>query len=129
MKKSLLFLKSIELPTNRDAAEYLFEFSLIDESLIGLPEERSCTTNHSIRVSITGRMQAAWRGKQKNIDFHKVCFEYGKRELMLRVKNGTISSSNELNITSSKYPDVCPFESNRIHCEAGSRETIEVTNN
>ncbi|MGB5848075.1 MAG: hypothetical protein WBH40_06285 [Ignavibacteriaceae bacterium] len=126
MQKRLTLLEAINGTTSRDANEYHYKFALVDISLIGMPEESHYTSRHWIRVFISGTMEAAWMAKQQNIDFLKVCYEYGKREIIQKVKDGSIQNSQELEIMSVNYPDECPFQSERINSEIGAVTDFEV---
>lgn len=127
MLKRLTLLEANLGHTTRDGNEYHYRFSLVDTSLIGLPEESYYTSRHWIRVFISGTMEAVWLGRQPNIDFMKVCFEYAKRELIQKVKDGSIQDQHELEILSSNFPNECPFESVRIIMEAGAFNDFEVS--
>jgi hypothetical protein len=127
MYKRLKLIEANELPTSRDGAYYMYRFSLIDMSLVGQPEEKSSTTYHKIKVGISGTMIAAWMAKQDYIDIQKVCFEYGKRDLIQKTKDGRIQDFQELIITSHDYPNECPFQSKRIQLDIGSVFDFEVS--
>lgn len=126
MQKRLTLLEAIEGRTERDGSEYHYRFSLVDTSLIGMPEENYYTSSHKIRVFISGRMEASWIAKQPNIDFIKVCYEYAKRELIQKIKDGSIQENQELEIMSTNYPNECPFQSDRIVNKIGTYTDFEV---
>ncbi len=127
MNKRLKLVEARELPRTRDGSDYLYRFSLVDISLIGMPEENYYTSQHRIKVGISGTMEAVWLGRQPNINFSKICYEYGKRELVQKVKDGIIQEYQELEITSVNYPNQCPFQSERIIMEVGTSTDFEVT--
>lgn len=127
MNKRLTLIEARELPRTRDGSDYLYRFSLVDISLINMPEENYYTSIHRIKVGISGIMEAGWMGRQQNIDFLKVCYEYGKREIIQKVKDGSIQDYQELEITSTNYPNRCPFQSDRIVSEIGTSTDFEVT--
>ncbi|MFZ1517695.1 MAG: hypothetical protein WAU11_02915 [Ignavibacteriaceae bacterium] len=126
MQKRLTLLEAIEGMTARDGSEYHYRFSLVDTSLIGMPEENYYISSHKIRVFISGRMEAAWIAKQPNIDFIKVCYEYAKRELIQKIKDGSIQENQELEIMSTNFPNECPFQSDRIVSKIGTYTDFEV---
>jgi hypothetical protein len=119
MKKRLTLLEAVEGRTARDGSEYHYRFSLVDTSLIGMPEENYYTSIHRIKVFISGTMEAVWLARQANINFIKVCYEYAKRELIQKVKDGSIQDRQELEIMSTNYPNECPFQSDRIEMDVG----------
>ncbi len=127
MNKRLKLIEAKTLSRIHHVNDYLYGFSLVDISLIGMPEENYYTSQHRIKVSISGRMEAAWLVQQTNIDFDKICFEYGKRELIQKIKDGSIQEYQELEITSINYPNICPFQSDRIVLETGVFTDFEVT--
>ena len=127
MNKRLTLIEAHELPRTRDGSDYIYRFSLEDISLIGQPEENYYTTQHRIKVGISGTMESVWMARQENIEFMKVCYEYGKRELIQKVKDGSIQDYQELIITSTNYPNECPFQSDRINFEINASIDLEVS--
>ncbi|RKY93224.1 MAG: hypothetical protein DRQ01_05245 [Ignavibacteriae bacterium] len=126
MKKRLTLLDYGKGATQRDGSLYIFEFVLVNSTLIGKPEERSNTTYHKILVFITGRMEASWLWGQPKIDFMKVCYEFAKKELMQKTKDGSIEVSQELEIASTNYYNECPFDSERIKMDREEFTEFEV---
>ncbi|MCZ6702294.1 MAG: hypothetical protein O6940_04550 [Ignavibacteria bacterium] len=126
MTKKITLVEAKELPETRDGSDYLYRFSLIDASLIGKPEEYFYTTYHEIKVGISGTMEAAWIARQENINFLKVCYEFGKRELVQKVKDGSIQKYQELEITSVTQPDGCPYQSDRIEFSIGATVNFDI---
>ena len=99
MNKRLKLLEKKELPNIRHGHNYLYKFSLVDISLIGTPEEMDRTSEHKIKVDISDFVEAIWKSRQNDIDFFKICFEFGKRELIQKIKDGSIQKYQELEIT------------------------------
>jgi len=126
MGKRLTLLEAVEGRTQRDGSEYHYRFSLVDISLIGMPEENYYTSTHRISVFISGTMEAVWMARQANIEFIKVCYEYAKRELIQKVKDGSIQNRQSLEIMTTNYPNECPFQSDRIVMEVGAITDFEV---
>lgn len=126
MKKILTLLTFKEGTTQRDGSLYVFEFALVDSAFVGKPEEKFNATEHKILVYITGRIEGSWMHRQPQIDFMKVCYEFAKRELMQKVKDGTISKRQELEITSINSSNECPFDSERIEMAVGEFIEFEV---
>ena len=126
MKKRLTLLEASEKITDRDGSEYIYRFSLVDTSLIGMPEENYFTSIHKIKVFISGRMEASWLARQSDINFIKVCYEFAKRELIQKVKDGSIREYQEIEITSTNYPNECPFRSDKIDMIVGKFGDFEV---
>ena len=126
MKKILTLLTFNEGTTQRDGSLYVFEFALVDSTLVGKPEEKFNTTAHKILIYITGRIEGSWMHRQPQIDFMKVCYEFAKRELMQKVKDGTIRKRQELEISTINSSNECPFDSGRIKMAVGEFIEFEI---
>lgn len=126
MKKRLKLLEAVEIETPRDGSRYHYRFSLVDASLIGMPEENHYTSSHIINVFISGTMESVWLARQENINFIKVCYEYAKRELIQKIKDGSIENLQNLEIMSTNYPNKCPFESDRIIMDVGTYTDFDI---
>lgn len=122
-KKRLRFGNPNFIQSNRDATEYVFPFTVVDSSIIGAPEEKSETKEHHIIVSITGTLECCWGINQQ--DIKKVLFEYGKRHIIEKLKDGSLSDKEELWLSTGSHPTTCPFDPSRISEPDGSE--IDVT--
>jgi hypothetical protein len=122
MKKSITFEAPSPLPRTRDATEYVFPYAIVDSSLVGTPEERSRTSSFSIRVGGTGSLISCWDFEEA--DLIRVLFEYGKRHVIQKLKDGALSDKEELLLSTSTAEIPCPFDPSRIPNLAGA--TIEV---
>jgi hypothetical protein len=127
-KKILTFKEPVCLETFafslRDVTQYRFEFSVVDSSLIGQPEERSGTLYGRLFVGITIELNLNWRLKDEEL--LKVLFEYGKRHVIQKIKDGTLSDREELLLTTSNSPEDCPFDPSRIPHPSGAKFEVEV---
>lgn len=110
----------------RDVTRYLFEFSVVDSSLVYQPEEISETLRGKLVVGITRELNYNWRLNQK--DLIKVLFEFGKRHIIQKIKDRTLAESEELLLTTSNSSDNCPFDPSRIPNPNGPRFKVEITN-
>ena len=117
-EKKVRFGKPYLLPKTRDVVEYQFPFTVI-----GAPEEESETKQHSVKVVITGVLDACWGLSRP--DLVKVLFEYGKRHIAEKLEGGTLSDKEELYLSTSNYPDECPFDPSMI--SDPSQASINVT--
>ncbi|GAI52491.1 unnamed protein product, partial [marine sediment metagenome] len=104
----------------------LFEFSVVDSSLICQPEEISETLRGKLVVGITRELNYNWRLSHK--DLIKVLFEFGKRHIIQKIKDRTLAESEELLLTTSNSADNCPFDPSRIPNPNGARFEVEITN-
>ena len=128
-KKILTFKEPVCLETfsssRRDVTQYLFEFTVVDSSLVGEPEERSKTLYGKLFVGITIELNINWR--LNDHELLKVLFEYGKRHVIQKIKDGTLSEKEELLLTTSNSPENCPFDPSRIKNPSGAKFEIEVS--
>ncbi|MCL4704011.1 hypothetical protein KJ068_02555 [bacterium] len=111
-QKTLTFDKPIPLQTSNDAVEYMFPFRVVATSLIGTPEERNQTSHHKIRMGVSGTLYSCWQ--LRNSDLIKVLFEYGKRHVIQKLKDGALSGKEELMLHTENADTPCPFEPSRI---------------
>ena len=122
MKKKIEFKTPIALGRTRDASDYLFPYDLVDSTFVGMPEEQCKTSDFDIKVGATRSLVASWRLNEN--DLIKVLFEYGKRHIIQKLKDGTLSSEEELLLSTSTAEVPCPFDPSRIPSPTGT--TIEV---
>ena len=126
MKKTFRFLGGRLLPTQRDAIEFVFEFSYIDSNLIGSPEENSSTQHVTIFTSITGTLHSIWSSSDPSFDVQKVLFEFSKRHLSEKLKEGTLLPKEKLWLSTTTLPSEVPFESKKIQMKTGESFDVEI---
>ena len=132
MKKTIIFGEPTLLPITKLTAEYLFTYSLVDSSLIGLPEQKSRSSQYSIKVGCTSTLAACWgfdwlQGNAiSNQDFIKVLFEYGKRHIAQKLKDGHLSQEEELILNTSNTETTCPFDPSRIEAPLGAHIEVDL---
>lgn len=115
MKKYYIrFLNIYEIPSDRDAFEISYPYQIVDGDYFGKPDQDFYTKTYDLKIGITGRMDAAWRAKDKNFSLMKVLFEYGKRHVIQKLKDDTLQKEEELIISSKTHPDKCPFDSAKL---------------
>jgi hypothetical protein len=122
MKRTIRFKEPYKLGCVRRAIDMMFPFNIVNSDLIGAPEEKSSTQEFNLKVGISDSLFACWSLRPN--DLVKVLFEYGKRYVVQQLKDNTLASEQELFLTTSKYPTVCPFDPSRIPAPSGA--TIEV---
>ena len=122
--KTFKFLRGHQLLTQKDAIEFVFDFSIIDSNFIGKPEEKSSTQFVTIQASITRTLHAMWSHQDPSLDIKKVLFEFSKRHLSEKMKEGTLLAKESLWLSTSTQPQASPFESSRMEMKNG--ETFEV---
>ena len=134
MKKTIIFGEPYLLPITRLTAEYEFPYSLVDSSLIGSPEQKSRTLQYVIKVGCTSTLAACWgpefdwlRGNNvSNPNFIKVLFEYGKRHVVQKLKDGDLSEREELILNTSNTETTCPFDPSFIEDPFGALIEVEL---
>lgn len=108
-----------------DTIKYRFPFTIVDSSLIGLPEEKSHTSAHTITIGITWELRFNWRLREApESDIVKILFEFAKRQLTQHIKKDSFNADAEFCLTTENAPDSCPFEVDRIANPDGA--TIEI---
>lgn len=109
-----------------DGREYSFPFSIVDASLIGLPEEKSSTKSHRILLGICGSRLATWHLTESELP--KVLFEFAKRYLVELVRSRRLPTERTIKaptITTVSHPGTCPFDVNAIPAASGFSIDIE----
>jgi len=123
--KTVTFYKSCNLSNrSRHATEYGFQFRVVDSSLLGTPEEISETRDYFLKVGITEILAASWG--LSDTDLFKVLFEYGKRHVIQKIKDGTLSEEEELWLSTASHPTTCPFDPSRIEIKGEVSFEVEI---
>jgi len=130
MTKTLTFseIKNITSPS-KHAFEYRLYFSLVDNDKIGKPEEEFETQEIEIDVEISETKAAIWNlnSPRTEIDLIKVLFEYGKRELIEKIKDSTVENNNSLRIYTNTHTEPeCPFNPDKIVINKGDKYEITI---
>lgn len=123
MKKTFVFKKIEAQPRTRDATEYLFDYSLVDSSLVGKPEEDSQTLHFSVTVGATGTLVSCWGLSGE--DLINVLFEYGRRHVAQKFEDGALSGHEELLLSTSSVEIPYPYDPSRIPNPIGSKFEVE----
>jgi len=122
MKQTIRFEEPNRIARFRPAIDIIFPYNVVNSNLIGAPEEKSSTQKFNLKVGISDSLVACWN--LRSDDLIKVLFEYGKRYVVQQLKDKTLTSEQELWLTTNNYPTVCPFDPSRISAPSGA--TIEV---
>jgi len=94
-----------------DAYTCDFFFSIVDSSLMGQPRQKSATTHHVVKVTITWELLHNWGlDGINNPDWIKLLFWYAKEHIDENVKSGNLPAKDELTVTSQTAEDKCPFD-------------------
>ncbi len=113
-----------QLPVTRDGFDFLFHFNTVDLKYVGAPEEFRMVDAHHLVVGISGTLLAMWG--LEGTPLVKTLFELGKRHLVEKVKDGTLTSKVELQLASSNAPDRAPFDISRIPDPNGTEVIVHV---
>ena len=106
-----------------DAIVYRFPFSAIDSELIGSPEETRLTTSHRFVVKIVLSRLAAW--KLSDSELQKELFEIGRRVIVEKAKQGTLSPEERVVVNTSTHSSTLPFDPSRVVEPDGAVIVIE----
>jgi len=123
-KSTVTFYRSYPLPVVRHAIEFGFKFNVVDSSLIGAPEEKSETRDYFLKVGISETLAACWQ--LSDPDLFKVLFEYGKRYVIQKIKDGTLADEEELWLFTTSHPTTCPFDPSRIELKEKVSFEVEI---
>lgn len=108
----------------RDATELIFPFRLIDSGLIGSPEEESKSTYHQISVVVTGSLVACWN--LTDDQRLRVMYEYAKRHVVEKIREGTLSEFEEIDLHTRNVELPCPFDPDRIENPINAIVPVEI---
>ena len=125
MNKTIFFEPTLRVISGRNFTEYVFPFRLVDTELIGNPDEISRSSYHKITVIIS-RTLASCRDFDDDQQ-HRVMFEYGKRHIMQKVRDGTLREFEELDLHTANVELPCPFDPGRIENPINAQVKIEST--
>jgi hypothetical protein len=114
------------LPSVRDAIEFIFPFSVVESIYRGSPEEALKTTNHRIKVAITGTLHACWGLDDQSLI--KVLFEHGKRQIIQKLKDGSLTDAQEYTLSTSNSPHRSPFDPTKISEPVGAEVHVTIEN-
>jgi len=108
MRKKILLKKYDRLRQAFDDDPYTCEFffSIVDSSLVGLPEQKSATTYHEVTVTITWEMLVNWGlDPNNNPDKDKLLSWYAEERIKESVKSGSPPAKDELTIEAQTTKD------------------------
>ena len=118
MKKTIRFHKAKEVQEGRDAYQVMFNYSIVDSTLIGQPEEESSTQYYRIKTSISGTLLTMWDARdQKLSDLRnvvKILYEFSWRHIIEKLKENTLMEYEELWLHTASQPKACPFNPDKI---------------
>jgi hypothetical protein len=121
-KKIVTFMGYEKLGKTGRLPKVMFHFRVIDSSFKGTPEEENKAKDHYINVNITESVACCWN-LDKNDDRIKVLFEFGKRHLIEKIKDGTLNEEEEFSVQSQGY---CPFDPAKIKMINNGSFEVEV---
>ena len=115
--------ENITPPGDDYAVVYRFPFSAIDSELIGSPEEARVTTSHRLVVKITPSRRAAWPLSESELQ--KELFEIGRRVIVEKAKQGTLSPEEQVVVNASTHSSTLPFDPSRVVEPDGAVVVVE----
>ena len=125
MNKTIFFEPTRRVISGRDVTEYVFPFRLVDTELIGSSDEISRSSRHEITVVVSRTLASCWDFTDDQL--HRVMFEYGKRHIVQKVRDGTLGESEELDLHTRNVELPCPFDPGRIENPINAEVKIEST--
>lgn len=125
MNKTAFFGLTQRVMSGRDVKEFVFPFRLVDTGLIGTPDEKNRSSHHKITVVVSRTLASCWRFTDDQR--HRVMFEYGKRHIIQKLRDGTLRESEELDLNTSNVDLPCPFDPERIENPNNAVVKIEST--
>jgi hypothetical protein len=124
VSKTVTFLRYEQLPKAGDYLEVVFDFSVVDSSLVSPPEEIIHTSQARIAVKMSRTLQSTWRLESPQLE--KVLFEHANRHLLQRVSDGAFKESDRVDLNTSTAPAACPYDPDRIVMTPGTTFEVEV---
>ncbi len=125
MNKTIFFEPTRRVPRRGDYTEFVFPFRLVDTELVGRPDEISRSSHHEITVFVSGSLASCWN--LNDDQQHRVMFEYGKRHIVQKMRDGTLGKSEELDLNTLNVELPCPFDPERIENPVNAVVKIEST--
>lgn len=99
-----------------------FDFTVVASSFKKKPEEKSKTQNCYIKVKVTDSLVNRWYIQDK--DLLKILFEYGRRQMIQKIKDGSLSEEEEYWISSDLA--TCPFDPSKIELRSNTSFEVEI---
>ena len=123
-KKKIRFGRPSEV-TNRgdDSRSFLVPFSVVDDDLVGTPEQAQATSEHRLIVTVAGNRLPAW--SLADNDLIRVLFEISRRDVADRVKQGTLKRECRVLVSTTTHSATCPFDPARIQEPEGYAMQVE----
>lgn len=125
MNKTIFFEITRRGLPRGDFTEYIFPIRLVDTELIGSPDEISRSSYHEITVVVSGTLAFCWNFNDDQQ--HRVMFEYAKRHIIQKVRDGTLRRTEELDLHTRNVELPCPFDPDRIENPINAEVKIEST--
>lgn len=124
MKKVLLCFGTYEnkTPSGKDGVVILFNFSMVNPGLVGLPEESVKTESKSMTVSISRTQIETWGYEGDALVL--ILFEIGRRAIVELLRNRGQLSDDELIIVQQSR--ICPFDPKKIEQPYGFKAIVEL---
>lgn len=126
MNKTIFFEPTLRNISGRDFTEYIFPFRIVDSELIGKTDEMSQSSHHTIKVVVSRTLASCWNFNDGQL--HRVLFEYGKRYIIQKLRDGTLRKDEELDLHTANAELPCPFDPSRIENPINAVVELKTTN-
>ncbi len=109
--------------SGRDSTEFLFPFRMVDTRYVGQPEEASESEIMAVKIDVSRTLDACWDFDDQ--DLIKVMFEFGKRHVIEKLKDGTLINREELVLHTANADRPCIFDPSVIEEPSGAVVTVD----
>ena len=106
--------------------QFSFPFSVIDQEMMGQPEEESVTRRHCVVVTISDVRVVTW--PFSTADMERVLFRLGSQHIAEMVKVNSLPNEGEIvmPMIGLSYPDKCQIDPRRVEAPNGAVIKVEV---
>jgi hypothetical protein len=112
------------IPQKKTVREFRFPFTVVDSRYEGTSEEQSHTSTHEIFLGVTDLVDTSW-GLQKD-ELKKVLLTYGQDHIQQRLRAGSLSTREELLLTTRDTPAKLQFDPTSVQNLEGARILVTV---
>lgn len=124
------YLNFYQLPKTKDTDEFEYRYNMVESDSENTIYDVSNEKLYILKVNITGPRLAAWMANgYSGEQLEKICFEYGRRHLIEKIKEGSVQAVETLNITTDSFSERCDFDPNKLPEIIGQIDRITSYNN
>lgn len=118
---------------SKHAFELAYNFNWVDSNFVGGPEELVRTQRAQVKIGISETLAAMWGLLSQDTitpseNLIKITFEFSKRYLIERLKDGTLTEKMEFWLSYANQPKTLPFDPSRIDFKLNDSLEVKVAN-